>query len=610
MALNKDVFTEAVQARIKLWQQSLKTYDPELFNEIRSASDEALLDRFYRYLSFGTGGMRGELGAGTNRMNRWMVRRTTKALARYLKEIVSETDSKKRGAVIAYDSRRMSRTFAEEAAGVLTSEGIPVYLFKEVTPTPELSFAVRTLQAQAGIVITASHNPPQYNGYKVYGPDGGQITLHTADQLSRFMEAIEDPFDIPILDSASAERAGLLQWIGEAVERAYIQAILTILPSALSQGVEPMDKNLAYAQRSNEPSSIKIAYSPLHGAGGRPVMAALQAAGFHDIEIVTEQFQPDGNFPTVRVPNPEEVEAMEKVLALAERTGADIAMATDPDTDRLGVFIKVRNGSYRRLNGNELGALFVHYLLSERKMKGALSDKDAIIKTIVTSELGRRIAEDYGVACFDVLTGFKFIGEMINEFERRGTHRFLFGYEESYGYLAGDFVRDKDAVQAAVLAAAMTSHYKERGKTLADVLQELYEAYGAHVERLYAFELKGLEGAKQIERMMKNLRQDLPRNLDTYAVVVQEDYLEGMGIRLSETGDVLEQYALSLPRSDVIKLMLNDRSWVAVRPSGTEPKVKLYTGAVAKTYEEAEQKAERLEHAMRVLLETKAAIDH
>lgn len=595
MALNKDIFTEAVQARLKLWQQSLKTHDPELYNELRSAPEEALLDRFYRYLSFGTGGMRGELGAGTNRMNRWMVRRTTKALARYLKEIVSEGDVKKRGVVIAYDSRRMSRTFAEEAAGVLTAEGIRVYLFKDVTPTPELSFAVRTLQAEAGIVITASHNPPQYNGYKVYGPDGGQITLNTADQLSRFMEAIEDPFNIPILDSVSAEQAGLLQWIGEAVERAYIQAILTILPSHPSQP---------------QPSAIKIAYSPLHGAGGRPVIAALQAAGFHDIEIVEEQFQPDGHFPTVRVPNPEEIEAMEKVLALAERTGADLAMATDPDTDRLGVLIKVRDGSYKRLNGNELGALFVHYLLSERKKKGDLSPKDAIIKTIVTSELGRRIAEDYGVACFDVLTGFKFIGEMMNEFERSGTHRFLFGYEESFGYLAGDFVRDKDAVQAAVLAAAMTQHYKERGKTLVEVLQELYEAYGAHAERLYAFELKGLEGAQQIERMMNHLRQDLPRSLDTYSVVVQEDYLVSIGRRLSETGDVLEQYALSLPRSDVIKLILSDHSWVAVRPSGTEPKVKLYTGAVAKTYEEAEQKAERLEHAMRVLLETKAGIGH
>ncbi|PTQ57454.1 MAG: Phosphomannomutase [Candidatus Carbobacillus altaicus] len=600
MDIKKIELPEVVRARIELWQQSLQEIDAVLAAELNTARDEELLDRFYRYLSFGTGGMRGELGAGTNRMNRWMVRRATKALGRYLKEIESsKEDAERQGVVIAYDSRRMSRIFSEEAAGVLAEERIKVYLFEDVTPTPELSFAVRHLRAQAGIVITASHNPPQYNGYKVYGPDGGQITPHVADTLARFMEELDNPFIIAALDLKKAEAEGLLQWIGQDIEDVYIQKIMTILPG---QGTTEDERDSARTIRS----SVKIAYSPLHGAGGRPVVAALKAAGFSDVVTVAEQFAPDGNFPTVRVPNPEEPDAIEKVLDLARRTGADLAMATDPDTDRLGVLARTRDGSYMRLNGNELGALFVYYILSERKARGDLSPKDAIIKTIVTSELGRRIAEDYGVTCLDVLTGFKFIGEKIGEFEQTGAHRFIFGYEESYGYLAGDFVRDKDGVQAAVLAAAMADHYKRQGKTLAEILEELYRSYGAHAERLYSFELKGLEGAKRMQAMMEGLRKDLPRVLAALPVIVQEDYVNGEGRRLTEAGDIHERYALTLPRSDVLKLIFADRSWVAVRPSGTEPKVKLYTGAVAETVKEAEEKAERLERAMRELLEKKA----
>ncbi|RKQ83881.1 phospho-sugar mutase [Brockia lithotrophica] len=548
--------------------------DEDTARELRRLTSEEILDRFYRDLPFGTGGLRGIMGAGTARMNRYVVRRATAALARYL---LGTYGDGARGVVIAYDSRRNSRLFAEEAAGVLTAAGVRAYLFDDVRPTPELSFAVRHLRALAGIVITASHNPPEYNGYKVYGEDGGQITLRFAEALTREMKHIADPFGVPMLPLAEAQARGLVEYVGEAVDEAYYARVLDLLPLTPE------------GQRSA--ASVRIVYTPLHGTGGKPVETVLRRKGFSELFLVPEQREPDGNFPTVRVPNPEEEEAFRLALDWANRLEADLVLATDPDADRLGVFVRGSDGILRRLTGNQLGVLLLAYILRRRKEEGTLPPNGAVVKTIVTTELGRKIAEAYGLSVFDVLTGFKFIGEKILEFETTGSHTFVFGFEESYGYLAGSFVRDKDAVQAALLVSQLVAELRAQGRTAWDLLREIEGQYGVHRERLLSYTYPGASGEVVREKKMAAFRRLAPEAVGFLPLVRREDYLERAATDV-QTG---EKTPLALPRSDVVRWIFADGSWLAVRPSGTEPKLKVYLGVVGADEGEAERKLALLE---------------
>jgi len=543
--------------------------DEATAQELRSLTAEEILDRFYRDLPFGTGGLRGVMGAGTARMNQYVVRRVTAALAHYFLRTYGKGS---RGIAIAYDSRNNSQLFAEEAAGVLAAAGVRAYLFESVRPTPELSFAVRYLGALGGIVITASHNPPEYNGYKVYGEDGGQITLRFAEALTREMERISDPFTVPILSLAEAREHGLVEYIGKEIDEAYYARVLDLLPLTSS------GQSVA--------ATLQVVYSPLHGTGGQPVETVLRRKGFSKIFLVPEQKDPNGDFPTVRVPNPEEEEAFRLALGWAEKLGSDLVLATDPDADRLGVFIRGVDGRLRRLTGNQLGVLLLAYLLQRRNEEGTLPANGAVVKTIVTTELGRKIAEEYGLSVFDVLTGFKFIGEKILEFEKTGSHTFFFGFEESYGYLAGSFVRDKDAVQAALLIAQLVAELKAEGRTVWDLLQEIEARHGIHREKLLSYTYPGASGEVRREAKMAAFRKLNPKEVGFLRLARREDYLERVAIE-EPSG---EKVPLGLPRSDVVRWIFTDGSWFAVRPSGTEPKLKVYLGVVGTDEEEVKQK--------------------
>ncbi len=538
--------------------------DPRLKQELQRLSDETEIeDRFYRHLEFGTGGLRGVIGAGTNRMNVYTVRRATEGLARYLLKYVDH--AREKGVVIAYDSRRMSPEFAAEAAGVLTQNGIRAYLFEELRPTPMLSFAVRHLQAAAGIVITASHNPPEYNGYKVYGEDGGQIPPQTADRILSEINAVENELLIPALTIEEAMAKGLLQWLGEEIDREYTNRLLSLSlhPETVKQVAD----------------DFRIVFTPLHGTGNKPVRRALKELGFQHVHVVKEQELPDPDFSTVSSPNPEERQAFELALQLAKQIDADIVIGTDPDADRVGVVTRTADGEYVALNGNQTGALLLQYLLEQRKATGKLPANGVVLKTIVTSELGRAIASAYNVTTVDVLTGFKFIGEKINEYETTGEYSFLLGYEESYGYLIGDFVRDKDAVQTAMMCCEMAAFYKTKGSALHDVLQQIYNTHGYYVEDLSSFTFKGKQGLEKINRMMDEMRRQPLTAIGNLAVKQSKDYLPGID---------------GLPKANVLKYILEDDSWVAIRPSGTEPKIKFYFSAIDKTREAAEAKLQML----------------
>ncbi|WP_252393488.1 phospho-sugar mutase [Hydrogenibacillus sp. N12] len=548
---------------------------PEERSELEGLSEADVFDRFYRHLAFGTGGMRGELGLGTNRMNVYVVRRATAGLAAALREQVAGHRPR---VIIAYDSRRGSRRFAEATAEVLAAFDVEALLFPEVTPTPELSFAVRALAADAGVVITASHNPPEYNGYKVYGPDGVQITPEVAERITAHMAAYDDVFRVPVRPLSEARAAGLVRDVGPEIEADYLARVAGL-------GFRAPDDPAKGA--------LSIVYTPLHGAGGRPVLEALRRAGFARVHVVAAQKEPDGDFPTVAVPNPEEPEAFRLALAEARRLGADLVLATDPDVDRVGAAVRTADGEYVLLNGNAIGALLLDYLIAGRRARGTLPAGGAVIKTIVTGDLGKAIAEANGLRVYEVLTGFKFIGALIGALEREGVP-FIFGYEESYGYLAGDFVRDKDAVQAAVLLAEAAAHHKAEGRTLVGALAALHQTYGAHAERLRSLTLKGAEGAARIGRMMAALRSAPPKALAGLPVVEIEDYRAGAV--LDAAGRPLRK--LALPQADVIKVRLEGGAWAAVRPSGTEPKIKVYVGAVAREREEAEARAEALAGAL------------
>lgn len=557
--------------------------DPELKSQLQALSedDNQLEEIFYKNLEFGTGGMRGEIGAGTNRMNLYTVRKASAGLAAYIEE--NGLEAKKRGVVIAFDSRHKSPEFAMEAARTLATKGIQTYVFDELRPTPELSFAVRYLNAYSGIVITASHNPPEYNGYKVYGKDGGQLPPASADQVIAKVNEIENELLIEVDSEENLRNAGLIVTIGAEIDQAYTEKLKTI------------SENPELAMESD----IKIVFTPLHGTANKPVRNALTALGYKNVHVVKEQELPDPEFSTVKSPNPEEHAAFELAIRDGLQVDADILIGTDPDADRLGIATRNREGEYIVLTGNQTGALLLDYLLTQKKAKQTIPNNAIVLKTIVTSEIGRKIASSFGLETEDVLTGFKFIAEKINEYKETGEHSFLFGYEESYGYLIGDFVRDKDAVQAALLATEVCAYYKKQGLSLYDGLMQVFEKYGFYQEGLRSLTLKGKDGAEQIQRILASFRQDPLKELGGVAVLASEDYLTSE--RLTKNGAEV----IDLPKSNVLKYTFEDGSWVCLRPSGTEPKVKFYFGVNNVSLEESKAKLQKVEKAFMDLVEEK-----
>ncbi|KFZ42973.1 phospho-sugar mutase [Anoxybacillus flavithermus] len=558
------------------WKQA--QLDEELRMHLQQLEqDEKLLeDCFYKTLEFGTGGMRGEIGPGTNRMNIYTVRKASAGLARYIESFGAE--AKRRGVVIAYDSRHKSQQFAMEAAKTLATHGIQTYVFDELRPTPELSFAVRHLNAFSGIVITASHNPPEYNGYKVYGEDGAQMPPHIADVVIAYVNAIENEWELAVEREDVLKEKGLIQIIGAEIDDAYIQKLKTIsLRPELSHEVD-----------------VKIVFTPLHGTANKLVQRGLKEFGYENVFVVKEQEQPDPNFSTVKSPNPEEHAAFELAIQLGKQVDADVLIATDPDADRLGIAVKNEQGEYIVLTGNQTGGLLLHYILSQKKEKGILPSNGIVFKTIVTSEFGRAIAKSFGIDTMDTLTGFKFIGEKIKQYEQTGEYVFQFGYEESYGYLIGDFARDKDAIQAAVLAVEVCAFYKKQGLSLYEALMQLFEQYGYYQEGLRSLTLKGKEGAERIEALLATFRNEPPAVVANQRVDIREDYKVGERV-YTNTG---KKETIHLPKSNVLKYVLEDGSWFCARPSGTEPKMKFYFGVKGRTLAEAKQQLEQLETAV------------
>jgi phosphoglucomutase len=540
--------------------------------------EKSLEELFYKNLEFGTGGMRGEIGPGTNRMNIYTVRKASEGLAQYL--LSKGEESAKRGVVISYDSRHMSPEFALEVAKTVGKHGIKSYLFSELRPTPELSFAVRHLGAAAGVMVTASHNPPEYNGYKVYGDDGGQLPPKQADALTNFVNSVEDELSIEVTGKEELLANGLLQYIGEDIDQTYLENVAKI------------QLNKEIVEKVGE--ELKIVFTPLHGTANKLVQEGLKQFGFKNVTVVKEQEQPDPNFSTVKSPNPEEHAAFELAIKYGKEIDADILLGTDPDSDRLGVAVKNAEGEYQVLTGNQTGAIMLHYLLSQKEEKGLLPENGIVLKTIVTSEIGRAIAESFGIPTFDTLTGFKFIGEKIKEYEKTGKHTFLFGYEESYGYLIGDFVRDKDAVQAAIFAAEVAAFYKAQGKSLYDALIEIFEKYGYYKEALSSLTLKGKDGAEQIANILEEFRSNPPKEIAGIRVTAVEDYKASIRKQLSNG----KLNPISLPKSNVLKYFLEDGSWFCVRPSGTEPKCKFYFAVKGSSLNESEQLVNNLQQAV------------
>lgn len=517
--------------------------------------DKEIEDRFYQNLSFGTAGMRGVLGAGMNRMNIYTVRRATQGLADYLSQ---SEENKQRGVVIGYDSRRMSAEFAKESALVLCANGIKTYLFDALRPVALLSYGVRHLGAAAGIVITASHNPPQYNGYKVYGEDGAQLGPEAASAVTEKINALS--FTSPrLMDEEAAKASGLLSIIGDKeVDDDYIARVKTL----------SINPDVVAATGRN----LKIVYTPIHGSGNVPVRRILREIGLTNVSVVKEQEAPDPNFSTVRVPNPEDPAAFTLAIKLANEVGADAIFGTDPDCDRLGVAVREKDGSFRLLTGNQIGCLMLYYILSCKKVQGCLPDNGAAVKSIVSTELARAICKDFGVDLFDTLTGFKFIGEKIQQFEDTGSHTFLFGFEESYGFLSGTFVRDKDGVNASLLIAEAACYYATQGKTLCDVMAEIFEKYGYYLEHVESTTLPGIDGLKVMADIMARVRENPPKEIGGVKVARVLDILKGTETDMA-TGKVSK---LEYPASDVLYFAMEGGHFVCVRPSGTEPKIKLY----------------------------------
>ncbi|HJV18171.1 MAG TPA: phospho-sugar mutase [Bacillales bacterium] len=555
--------------------------DDELKDQLNQLNELDIEEAFYKNLEFGTGGMRGEIGVGTNRMNLYTVRKASAGLASYIEE--NGEEAKKRGVVIAFDSRHKSPEFAMEAAKTLASRGIQAYIFDELRPTPELSFAVRYLNAFSGIVVTASHNPKEYNGYKVYGCDGGQLPPDSADQVIAKVNEIENELLIHVDQEEKLKEAGLIVTIGTEIDQAYIEKLRTI------------SENPELALKSD----IKVVFTPLHGTANKPVRNALTALGYKNVYVVKEQELPDPEFTTVKSPNPEEHAAFELAIRDGKKIGADLLIGTDPDADRLGIAVLNHDGQYVVLTGNQTGALLLDYILTQKQAKGMIPENGVVLKTIVTSEIGRKIASTYQLSTVDVLTGFKFIAEKIQEYRTTGEHTFMFGYEESYGYLISDFVRDKDAVQAAILATEVCAYYKMKGMTLYEGLMQVFEKYGYYLEGLRSLTLKGKEGAEMIQRILTSFRDEPLTALGNVSVKTSEDYVTG--IRVSHA----EKEKMDLPKSNVLKYTFEDGSWVCLRPSGTEPKVKFYFGVNSSGLEQSKTKLQEIEKDFMELVDQK-----
>ncbi|QBZ03101.1 phospho-sugar mutase [Weissella confusa] len=533
-----------------------------------AADEKAAEDAFYQPLSFGTAGMRGLLGAGINRMNIFTVRQATEGLARLMDSL--DDAVKGRGVAISYDSRHFSPEFAIESAKVLGAHGIKAYVFETLRPTPELSFTVRHLNAYAGIMITASHNPKEYNGYKIYGEDGGQMPPKESDIITASIREA-DMFEVPVKDEAEFVEAGLLVKIGKDVDDAYLAEVKTVTVN--QELIDTVGKGM------------KLVYSPLHGTGALIAGQALKNAGFENVTIVPEQAEPNGDFPTVKLPNPEDPEALAMGIALAKEQGADVVIAVDPDADRMGTAVRQPSGEYQLLTGNQIGAVLLNYLLTAKKAAGTLPANGSLVKSIVSSEFAADIAKSFGVETINVLTGFKYIAEQIQHFEDTNEHTFLFGFEESYGYLVKSFARDKDSVQATVLLAEVAAYYKSLGKTLYDGLQELFEQYGYFVENTKSLTFAGIDGADKIASLMNKFRAETPAEFGGVKVAKVEDFSLQTETDTA-TGAVTP---MTLPKANVVKYWLTDGSWVAVRPSGTEPKIKFYVGTKGATAQAADE---------------------
>ena len=569
--------------KYEFWLAS-DAFDDETKAELEAirGDEKKIKERFYKDLEFGTGGLRGIIGAGTNRMNKYTVGKATQGLASYI--LKNNPDGAKMGVAIAYDSRNMSPEFAERAALVLNANGIKSYIFDELRPTPELSYAVRSLGCTAGIVVTASHNPPEYNGYKVYWADGAQVVAPKDRGIIEEVNAVADFADIKTIDKEEAVKAGLFNVIGSDIDDGFVNAVL-------EQAVRPEEVKKA--------EDMVIVYTPLHGTGNKPVRRVLKEAGFKNVFVVPQQELPDKNFSTVGYPNPEDPKAFTLAIELAKEKNADIVVGTDPDADRIGVVIKDKDGGYSVMTGNMTGALLTEYVLGGRKEKGRLPKNAAVIKTIVTTEMVRAIAENYDAQLIEVLTGFKYIGEKIKQFEEDNSRTFVFGFEESYGCLSGTYARDKDAVGAAMLVCEMAAYYKNRGMTLYDALNELYEKYGVYREGVKSVTLKGIDGAEQIQKIMAYLRANTPIEFAGHRTIWKKDYKTKEFVNIA-TGETEES---TLPVSDVLYYNLEDGAWLCVRPSGTEPKIKFYMGVRGISVKEAERKVEAMENAVDELLE-------
>ncbi|HFR3756146.1 TPA: phospho-sugar mutase [Streptococcus suis] len=548
---------------------------PDYLREELVAMDEKTKeDAFYTNLEFGTAGMRGYIGAGTNRINVFVVRQATEGLAKLVESKGEE--AKKRGVAIAYDSRHFSPEFAFESAQVLAAHGIKSYVFESLRPTPELSFAVRHYNAIAGIMVTASHNPKEFNGYKVYGEDGGQMPPADADALTNFIRAIDNPFTVELADLEASKENGLITVLGEETDVKYLEELkdLNINPELIAEYGKDM----------------KIVYTPLHGTGEMLARRALAQAGFESVQVVEAQATADPDFSTVASPNPESQAAFALAEELGREVGADVLLATDPDADRVGVEVRQADGSYWNLSGNQIGAIIAKYILEAHKQAGTLPANAALAKSIVSTELVTKIAESYGATMFNVLTGFKFIAEKIQEFEEKHNYTYMFGFEESFGYLIKPFVRDKDAIQAVLIVAEIAAYYRSRGMTLADGIDEIFKEYGYFAEKTISVTLSGKDGAEQIKAIMAKFRDNSPAQFNATDIAVFEDF--ALQTKTDKDGNIEK---LTTPPSDVLKYTLADDSWFAVRPSGTEPKIKFYIATVGETLAEAEEKIANIE---------------
>ena len=545
-----------------------------LRQDLENMDEKTKEDAFYTNLEFGTAGMRGLIGAGTNRINIYVVRQATEGLARLIES--KGGNEKERGVAIAYDSRHFSPEFAFESAAVLAKHGIKSYVFESLRPTPELSFAVRHFNCFAGIMITASHNPAPFNGYKVYGEDGGQMPPHDADALTTYIRGIENPFAVEVADVEAEKASGLIEVIGEAVDAEYLK--------------EVKDVNINPALIEEFGKDMKIVYTPLHGTGEMLARRALAQAGFDSVQVVEAQATADPDFSTVKSPNPESQAAFALAEELGRQVGADVLVATDPDADRVGVEVLQKDGSYLNLSGNQIGAIMAKYILEAHKNAGTLPENAALCKSIVSTDLVTRIAESYGATMFNVLTGFKFIAEKIQEFEEKHNHTYMMGFEESFGYLIKPFVRDKDAIQAVLVVAELAAYYRSRGLTLADGIEEIYKEYGYYAEKTISVTLSGVDGAEQIKAIMAKFRDNGPKEFNATTITVVEDFKAQTSTAADGTVT-----ALTTPPSDVLKYTLADGSWIAVRPSGTEPKIKFYIAVVGENNEESQAKIANIE---------------